>query len=242
VINPDARRRLKAIEDFSGLGSGFNIAMQDLDIRGAGNILGAEQSGFISEIGYETYQRILNEALFELRTEEFSYLPPERTEKQSTYVSECTIETDFEVMIPEAYVENISERIKLYRELDNISKDEDLIEFEEKMRDRFGAIPVQVKGLMEIVRIRKKCMDMGIERLIAKKGKAVTYFVEDQASAFYSSTIFTNILKFIQLQIIPCFMNEKNNKLSLTFPEVKDVDKLYSCIEAMYECDHTSMK
>lgn len=236
LVNPDARRRLKAIEDFSGLGSGFNIAMQDLDIRGAGNILGAEQSGFISEIGYETYQRILNEALFELRTEEFPDLPEAKEQqKQNAYVNECVIETDFEVLIPEAYVENISERIKLYRELDNITDDEDLIEFEERLYDRFGTIPPPVKGLMEIVRIRRKCLAIGIERLVAKKEKAIVYFAGDQNSSFYTSPVFPLILKFVQLQIVPCNMSEKNNKLTLTFPDVKNVDKLYECIERMFE-------
>ncbi|MCX4291876.1 MAG: transcription-repair coupling factor, partial [Odoribacter sp.] len=149
LVNPDARRRLKAIEDFSGLGSGFNIAMQDLDIRGAGNILGAEQSGFISEIGYETYQRILNEALLELREEEFPALQVAGTAERKDFVAECVIESDFEVLIPETYVENISERVRLYRELDNISTEEELEKFGKKLQDRFGGIPRQVSGLME---------------------------------------------------------------------------------------------
>lgn len=129
LMNPDARRRLKAIEDFSGLGSGFNIAMQDLDIRGAGNILGAEQSGFIAEIGYETYQRILNEALLELAGREFPDLHTGESNTRKEYVTDCVIESDFAVLIPESYVENVSERIKLYRELDNISEDSELEKF-----------------------------------------------------------------------------------------------------------------
>lgn len=129
TVNSDARRRLKAIEDFSGLGSGFNIAMQDLDIRGAGNILGAEQSGFIAEIGYETYQRILNEALLELREEEFPGMETPPTEQKQAYVADCVIESDFEVLIPDTYVENISERIRLYRELDNIPDEAGLEKF-----------------------------------------------------------------------------------------------------------------
>jgi transcription-repair coupling factor (superfamily II helicase) len=236
LVNPDARRRLKAIEDFSGLGSGFNIAMQDLDIRGAGNILGAEQSGFISEIGYETYQRILNEALYELRTEEYPDMPMAQTDRHDDFpVKECVIETDFEVMIPETYVESITERIKLYRELDNISNDSELISFEERLNDRFGQVPAQVKALMEIVRIRKKCMKMGIERLVAKKSKVILYFVNDDNSPYYSGKTFAAILKFIQQQIVSSQMSERNNKLTLTFSNVNNIDKLYLCIEKMYE-------
>lgn len=209
LMNPDARRRLKAIEDFSGLGSGFNIAMQDLDIRGAGNILGAEQSGFISEIGYETYQRILNEALLELRDEEFPDLSAGREDACKEYVAECSIETDFEILIPETYVENVSERIRLYRELDNIEEGSQLEKFAKELQDRFGELPVQVKGLIEIVKIRKKCQALGIERVLVKNGKMITYFVGEQTSPFYSSAVFTRLLKFVQRQELPCRMNEK---------------------------------
>ncbi|GHV66668.1 transcription-repair-coupling factor [Bacteroidia bacterium] len=236
-INSDARRRLKAIEDFSGLGSGFSIAMQDLDIRGAGNILGAEQSGFIEEIGYETYQRILNEALFELRTEEFTELPKAgelQGNEPQILVQECVIETDFEVMLPETYIESTSERIKLYRELDNLSDDQGLLEFEQRLSDRFGPVPPQVKWLMEIVRIRKKCVEMGIERLIARKGKAIVYFISDKTSPFYASPTFYKILEFVQLQVMPCTLNEKNDKLSLTFSGISNVDALYTSVEKMY--------
>lgn len=235
LMNPDARRRLKAIEDFSGLGSGFNIAMQDLDIRGAGNILGAEQSGFISEIGYETYQRILNEALLELRDEEFPGLEPEGTESRKAYVTDCVIETDFEVLIPETYVENISERIRLYRELDNISGDRELEAFAGALQDRFGEIPQAVKGLMEIVRIRRWCVGLGIERLLVKNGKMIVYFVGDPASVFYASAVFSGLLKFVQHQQLPCRMNEKNGKLSLVFTEVTNVEKVSRYIGKMYE-------
>ena len=209
LVNPDARRRLKAIEDFSGLGSGFNIAMQDLDIRGAGNILGAEQSGFISEIGYEMYQRILNEALLELREEEFPALQVAGTAERKDFVAECVIESDFEVLIPETYVENISERVRLYRELDNISTEEELEKFGRKLQDRFGGIPRQVSGLMEIVRMRRWSMAVGVERLLMKNGKMILYFVSSQTSPFYSSAVFTRLLKFVQLQMLPCRMSEK---------------------------------
>lgn len=235
LVNPDARRRLKAIEDFSGLGSGFNIAMQDLDIRGAGNILGAEQSGFISEIGYETYQRILNEALLELREEEFPDLQSPHSEAQREYITDCVIETDFEILIPESYVENISERIRLYRQLDNVSQEEDLDKFAAELKDRFGNLPPQVEGLMEIVRIRRWCMSLAVERLLVKNGKMMMYFVSDPRSAFYTSAVFTNLLKFVQHQVLPCRMNEKNEKLSLVFAEITRIGKLSAYVKKMYE-------
>lgn len=235
LVNPDARRRLKAIEDFSGLGSGFNIAMQDLDIRGAGNILGAEQSGFISEIGYEMYQRILNEALLELREEEFPALQVAGTAERKDFVAECVIESDFEVLIPETYVENISERVRLYRELDNISTEEELEKFGRKLQDRFGGIPRQVSGLMEIVRMRRWSMAVGVERLLMKNGKMILYFVSSQTSPFYSSAVFTRLLKFVQLQMLPCRMSEKNDKLSLAFTEINDIEKAARFVKRIWQ-------
>lgn len=235
MVNPDARRRLKAIEDFSGLGSGFNIAMQDLDIRGAGNILGGEQSGFIAEIGYETYQRILNEALLELRDEEFPALDAGNVGVKKGFITDCVIESDFEVLIPESYIENISERVKLYRELDNIDNPEELDQFARKLRDRFGEIPLQVKSLMEIVKIRRWCLEMGVERLLVKNGKMILYFVSDQASFYYRSAVFTNLLKFVQQQLLPCRMSEKNDKLSLIFTEVTNISRMTDNVKEMYK-------
>lgn len=235
MVNPDARRRLKAIEDFSGLGSGFNIAMQDLDIRGAGNILGAEQSGFIAEIGYETYQRILNEALLELREEEFPEMQLADERQSQAYVTDCVIESDFEALIPDTYVENISERVRLYRELDNIPDEEGLKKFEQELKDRFGEIPVQVIGLMEIVRIRRHCMELGIERLIVKNGKMTMYFVGDQHASFYQSALFAAILRFVQQQLLPCRFLEKNGKLSLLFSDITDIMKMSRYVHEIWE-------
>jgi transcription-repair coupling factor (superfamily II helicase) len=235
LMNPDARRRLKAIEDFSGLGSGFNIAMQDLDIRGAGNVLGAEQSGFISEIGYETYQRILNEALLELRDEEFPDLQTGGTERQRGYVTDCVVDSDFEVLIPEEYVENVSERIRLYRELDNISEEEELDLFAGKMKDRFGQLPPQVLNLLEIVRIRRKSMELGIERLSAKNGRMTMFFISDPASSFYKSTLFTDLLQFVRQQPLPCRLSEHNQKLSLSFTGVESVETMSRYVGKMHK-------
>lgn len=226
MVNPEARRRLKAIEDFSGLGSGFNIAMQDLDIRGAGNILGAEQSGFIAEIGYETYQRILNEALLELKDEEFPELAADRGDNDRVFVADCVVESDFEALIPDSYVENVSERIRLYRELDNIPDEEGLEKFARELSDRFGELPRQVLGLMDIVRVRRWCMSLGVERLLAKNGKMTMYFVSDQSSPFYKSDVFANVLKFVQQQTVACRFSEKNDKLSLIFTDVKDESRM----------------
>lgn len=235
LVNADARRRLKAIEDYSGLGSGFNIAMQDLDIRGAGNILGGEQSGFIAEIGYEAYQRILNEALLELRDEEFPELQKEQAEESTAFTTDCVIDTDFALLIPDTYVENVSERIRLYRELDNIADESSLQRFEVEMRDRFGEIPSQVSGLMEVVRIRLRCVDLGIERLMVKNDRMVVYFINDQDSPFYASPVFGELLKFVQKQLIPCKMSEKNDKLSLIFLDIKNIDKVSKIIREMRE-------
>lgn len=235
MVNPDARRRLKAIEDFSGLGSGFNIAMQDLDIRGAGNILGAEQSGFIAEIGYETYQRILNEALLELREEEFPGMERPETEEKKSFVTDCVIESDFEVLIPDTYIENISERIRLYRRLDNMRSEEDLEEFGRELQDRFGELPSQVTGLMEIVRSRRYCQELGVERLLVKNGKMVLYFVGEQTSPFYQSAVFAALLKFVQHQTLPCRLGERNNKLTLVFTEITDIGKMSRFIKTMWQ-------
>jgi transcription-repair coupling factor (superfamily II helicase) len=235
MVNVDARRRLKAIEDFSGLGSGFNIAMQDLDIRGAGNILGAEQSGFIAEIGYETYQRILNEALLELRKEEFPEWNMDRNGEKLPYVTDCVIESDFEVLIPDDYVENISERIRLYRELDNVIDESGLEKFTKELTDRFGELPKQVIGLLEIVRSRRYCVALGVERLLVKNGKMILYFNGDQQSVFYQSDLFAMILKFVQQQVFPCRFNEKNGKLSLIFTDVLEVVKMAKIVKTMWE-------
>ena len=235
LVNADARRRLKAIEDYSGLGSGFNIAMQDLDIRGAGNILGGEQSGFIAEIGYEAYQRILNEALLELRDEEFPELQKEQADEPTAFTTDCVIDTDFALLIPDTYVENVSERIRLYRELDNITDESALQRFEIEMRDRFGEIPSKVSGLVEVVRIRQRCVDLGIERLMVKNNKMVVYFISDQDSPFYASPVFSELLKFVQKQVIPCKMSEKNDKLSLIFTDIKDINKVSAIIREVWE-------
>ena len=200
-LTPQARQRLKAIENFSELGSGFNIAMQDLDIRGAGNLLGGEQSGFITEIGIETYQKILDEALEEIKQEEFDNLEMENERLQNLnvkYVSDCNIDTDLEVLLPEDYVENIAERVKIYRQLDNVKDEEELVRVSEHLKDRFGRIPEQTLELFNIVRMRWSAIKLGIERISLKGGKMLCYFISENSSPYFQSRLFGQILTFLQ--------------------------------------------
>ncbi|WP_372751997.1 transcription-repair coupling factor [Labilibaculum sp.] len=236
-MTQEARQRLQAIESFSDLGSGFNIAMQDLDIRGAGNLLGGEQSGFIADIGYETYHRILNEALLELKENEFRHVfEDEKKEEQKEtirFISECQIDTDLEILFPESYVESISERIRLYRELDNIETEEEIEKFTLQLKDRFGELPEACVELLNVVRLRWISLDLGIEKLILKSGKLVLYFISDQESAFYKSAQFSKVLQFLQAQTVPCKMKEAKNRLSLRFDKVKNIKKASEILALM---------
>jgi transcription-repair coupling factor (superfamily II helicase) len=198
TITPEARKRLKTLEEFSDLGSGFNIAMRDLDIRGAGNLLGGEQSGFISDIGYETYQKILEEAMQELKETEFKDLFAEELEKAGySYVRDVQVDTDVEMLIPDEYISVIKERLSLYTELDRLETEEELAKFEHKLRDRFGPIPEQVLELFEGLRLRWTCKRLGFERVILKNNKLRAYFVENPQSMFYDSPTFQKILQFV---------------------------------------------
>lgn len=197
TLTSDARKRLKTIEEFSELGSGLNIAMRDLDIRGAGNLLGAEQSGFIADIGYETYQKILEEAIQELKEGEFKDVFKEELEKDRKYVRDVQIDTDAEMLIPDEYVSSINERLSLYTELDDIETEDALTKFEEKLRDRFGKIPPEVKELFEGLRLRWICKELGFERVILKNDKLRCYFIENPQSVFYESKVFHDIMQFV---------------------------------------------
>lgn len=197
TLTSEARKRLRALEEFSDLGSGFNIAMRDLDIRGAGNLLGGEQSGFISDIGYETYQKILKEAILELKHNEFKDLFKAEMEKNQEFVSDVQIDTDSEMLIPDEYIKNIQERLNLYTELDGLEKEEEIKAFEEKLRDRFGKVPPQVYVLFDGLRLRWICKRLGFERLILKNNKLRCYFVENAQSPYYETETFQNIFAFI---------------------------------------------
>lgn len=223
TLTSDARRRLKILEEFSDLGSGFNIAMQDLDIRGAGNLLGGEQSGFIADIGYETYQRILEEALLELRETEYPELidhTPEVAAQGIKYVSDCQIETDADVRFPEEYIANIAERMELYRELDNIKDEANVDIFRHNVMDRFGELPPEADGLLEIVKIRINAEHLGIEKLIYKNSKLRLNFISNQESPFYKSQAFSNILSWLQKNHKKARMEEKQNKLFMSIPNI----------------------
>ncbi len=228
VLTPEARRRLKAIEDFTDLGSGFNIAMQDLDIRGAGNLLGAEQSGFISDIGYETYQRILAEAMLELRETEFKEFFSQEDEQakhqqNSHFVTDTQIDTDMELLFPDSYISNITERMRLYRELDNIDNNEKLAEFEKMVIDRFGALPKASKELLDEVRLRWQAEMLGIEKIILKGNKMLVYFISNQESKFYQSEIFDKLIRYIQKNPRTFQMKEAKDKLSMVVENIKSV-------------------
>ena len=200
TLTTDARKRLRTIEEFADLGSGFQIAMRDLDIRGAGNMLGAEQSGFIADIGFETFQRILDEAMRELKESEFKELFKEELEKDPRYVSDVMIDTDVEMLIPTEYVTNTTERLALYTELDAIETEEALEQYAEKLRDRFGRLPAQVRELFEGLRLRWVCRRMGFERIVLKNNKLRAYFVENPQSLFYETPIFRGILAHVNEQ------------------------------------------
>ena len=227
ALSKDAARRLKAIEEFSELGAGFNLSLQDLDIRGAGNLLGGEQSGFIADIGFETYTKILNEAIQELKEKEYKELFTNNNSDKDfdniEYVTDCQVDTDLELSLPIEYVTNISERIKLYRDLDNITNEEKLLEFEKNLKDRFGELPKQSKELLNIVRLRETAKSIGIEKVIIKNNTLLCYFIANQESSFFRSNIFGNIINKVQQYQKIVTMKEKNNKLMLTFNEVKSV-------------------
>nr|WP_321405270.1 transcription-repair coupling factor [uncultured Carboxylicivirga sp.] len=238
TLTQEARRRLKIIEEFSDLGSGFNIAMQDLDIRGAGDLLGGEQSGFISDIGYETYQRILNEALLELKETEYQDLYKEEQEKDlenAEFVKDCIVETDSELRLPESYIENIAERMQLYRDLDNIEEEDELKAFENNLIDRFGPIPESGQGLFEIVRIRKTAKKLGIEKIMLKNNLLYLYFVSNQESIFFQSQVFSKILLWLQNNPRKATMKEGKSKLYLMMKDVNSIEEAREIINQMHQ-------
>ncbi len=238
VISNESRKRLKAIEDFSELGSGFNIAMRDLDIRGAGNILGAEQSGFIADIGFEMYQKILDEAIMELKESEFKDLY--KQEGPQAFVSDCQIETDLEIMIPDDYVPQIAERLSLYRELDDISTEEDLESFRRKMLDRFGPLPITILELLNTIRFRWYARKAGFEKVLLNGGKFIGYFISNQESPYYQSGQFSHILHYVKDNPDRCRMRESKNKLSLIFKDVRNIKEAIRLIRPMLLEPNTS--
>ena len=235
-LSDDARRRLKAIEDFSELGSGFNISLQDLDIRGAGDILGGEQSGFIADIGFETYRKILDEAIHELKEQEFRHVFEEKKSSDTKeidnmqFVTDCQIDTDLELRFSDKYIQSISERMKLYRELDNIKDENELLLFINKIEDRFGKLPQLSTELIEVIRLRLFAITLGIERLSIKSGKMKCYFIADSDSLFYQSSAFTKVLNWLQANSQHSELKNVRGRLVLTIQNIKSI---YKAIETL---------
>ncbi|SFT66144.1 transcription-repair coupling factor [Lishizhenia tianjinensis] len=232
MMTSEARKRLEALVQFSDLGSGFNIAMKDLDIRGAGNLLGGEQSGFISDIGFDMYQKILNEAIEELRESEFKQLFEERnTDDFNQFVKETQLETDMEIRIPDDYVNNVAERLALYQELDNLENQQSLDAFKERLKDRFGPIPSEVEELMQSMKLRWTAKEIGFEKLVLKSGKMIGYFISNPQSMYFQSAHFTRILNYIQKAPKGVKMSEKNDKLRLIYTDITSIDQALSSLE-----------
>ena len=230
AMTEDARKRIQALEQYNELGSGFNIAMKDLEIRGAGDLLGGEQSGFINEIGFETYQKIMNEAIEELKENEFKELYETDSDIETKeYVKDLQIDTDFELLFPDEYINNVTERLALYNELGTCKTEEELVAYENKLIDRFGPLPKEAKALLNSIRIKWIATHIGIEKLVMKQGKMIGYFIADQQSDFYNSKQFTKVLQFVQQNGNICKMKEKETKnglrLLLTFENIKSITK-----------------
>ena len=238
ALNIEARRRLEALETFSDLGSGFNLAMQDLDIRGAGNLLGSEQSGFMEDLGYETYQKILNQAVMELKNDEFQDLYAEEMSegKQITgddFIDDCAVESDLEMYFPDNYVPGSSERMLLYRELDNIETDCDLEAYRQRLQDRFGPVPRQGEELMQVVALRRVGKRLGCEKIILKQGRMQMQFVSNPNSMYYQSAAFDKVLNYIGFHPRRCNLKEKNGKRSMVVDDVKSVEEGVTVLRAI---------
>jgi transcription-repair coupling factor (superfamily II helicase) len=230
-LSAEARKRLQAITQFSDLGSGINIAMRDLDIRGAGNLLGGEQSGFINELGFETYQKILDEAVRELKEAEFKDLYAEEQEKAGSYVADCVLETDLEILIPDHYITDITERLSIYRELDNLDSDTQLEEYRIQLSDRFGKIPEQTLALLDAIRLRWLAREIGFEKLTLKNGTMIGFFVANQDAVYYQSSAFTRVLDFIKHNPSGYKMYQKGDGLRLSKTNVNSVKAAIRSLE-----------
>ena len=234
MMTDDARKRISALEIFSDLGSGINIAMKDLEIRGAGDLLGGEQSGFINDIGFDTYQKILQEAIEELKENEFKELYPEDENIPKEFVKEVQIDTDFEILFPDDYVNSVTERLSLYNKLGDLKTEEELQNFEKELIDRFGALPSEVDDLLDSVRIKWLAKKLGLEKIILKQKRMVGYFVADQQSNFYQTETFTQFLKYVQQHSKDCVMKEKETnsglRLLITFIKIDTVKKAFETL------------
>ena len=239
LTKPDSeygKRRLQAIENFSDLGSGIHIAMQDLDIRGAGNLLGAEQSGFIADLGYETYQKILAEAVHELRNDEFAELYADEIKGEGQisgeeFVDECQIESDLELLLPATYVTGSSERMLLYRELDGLTLDKDVDAFRFRLEDRFGPVPPETQELLRIVPLRRLAARLGVEKVFLKGGRMTLFFVSNADSPFYQSQAFGKMIDYMMKYTRRCDLREQNGRRSMLIKDVTNVETAVSVLQ-----------
>ena len=234
TLPTDSRKRLQTLEQHSDLGSGFQIAMRDLDIRGAGNMLGGEQSGFMAEIGFETYQKILNESIKELKRTDFKDLFKDEISEQDDFVQDCTIDTDLEILIPDSYVENITERLTLYSRLDNCDTEEELLQMEEEFVDRFGALPPQVQDLFITVRCRKLAVALGFEKLLLKSDILRCYFVNKPDSPYFESNLFKNILHYLQTGTNKARLKQVGKLFMIVVEPVNDMQDLFTFLQRMH--------
>lgn len=235
TLPSDSKKRLQTLEQHSELGSGFQIAMRDLDIRGAGNMLGGEQSGFMAEIGFEMYQKILDEAIRELKRTEFRELFKEEISKQEDYVQDCTIDTDLEILIPDVYVESITERLSLYTRLDNCETEEELQQFHSELQDRFGPVPAQVEDLFDTVRSRKLAVALGFEKMLLKDETLKCYFINKPDSPYFESPLFQSILNYIQTQTNKAKLRQVGKLFMLVIEDVKDMKQLLKTLQRMHK-------
>jgi transcription-repair coupling factor (superfamily II helicase) len=238
-LTPEARRRLQAIENFTDLGSGIHIAMQDLDIRGAGNLLGAEQSGFIADLGYETYQKILGEAVHELKTNEFADLIMGDADDDGKisgdgFVEECAVESDLELLFPNEYIPTSSERMLVYRELDSLESDDELMKFRTRLTDRFGSVPPTGKELLRVVPLRRLGKQLGIEKILLKGGQMVLYFVSNLESPYYGSAAFGRVMNYVGMSPYECRFRELSGKRSLLVKGIETVEEALNVLRNMH--------
>ena len=240
TLTQEARRRLQAIENFSGLGSGIHIAMQDLDIRGAGNMLGAEQSGFIADLGYETYQKILTEAVRELKNDEFADLLADEQRADGSgqisgeqFVEECQLESDLELLLPADYVTGSSERMLLYRELDGLTLDTEVAAFRERLEDRFGPVPPETEELLRVVALRRMAARLGVEKVFLKGGRMTLFFVSNPDSPYYQSQAFGRVIAYMMQFTRRCDLREQNNRRSMVVKEVASVEQAVDVLQEM---------
>jgi len=243
TLSSDSRRRLQAIENFAELGSGIHIAMQDLDIRGAGNLLGAEQSGFIADLGYETYRKILTEAVQELRKDEFADLYKEEVAekaREQDYVGDVLVESDLELMFPVMYIPNDAERVAIYRELDNMETETEIMDFMNRLEDRFGKIPPQGRELIRIVRLRRLAKSLGIEKIVLKNEQMILNLISDAESPYYNSPAFDKLLWFVQIHARQCRLRETGNKRSVLIHNIYTVEEAVATLEEMLETTMTN--